>query len=273
MVTIISNKFTILLPIYQRDDLFLNFTNVIESIYKNSVLPDDLIVLVDGDLKTDFKQLIKKQQKKYNFRILKSKKVGLAKILNKGIQQVRTNWIARMDGDDLCDRNRFKNSLKFMNKNFDLFGGQVKEFDCNIKKFFIKKVPCKSADIIKTIKYRNPFNHMTVFYKTKLAKKVGGYPDLYLKEDYGLWCKFIKIGARVGNMNKIVVKVSTDGMHKRRSGIKYMISEIKLQKILLEFGLTNFFSSICICALRILVHALPNTIKKLIYINFLRSKL
>ena len=273
MVSTINNKFTILLPVYQREDLFLNFNEVIESIYKNTVLPNDLIILIDGDIKFNFEQVIRKQQKKYNFRLLKSKKVGLAKILNKGINKVHTRWIARMDGDDLCERDRFENSLKFMRKDYDLFGGQIIELEKNLNRPLIKKVPCSRKNIIKMIRFRNPFNHMTVFYKTDLVKKVGGYPDLYLKEDYGLWCKLINIGAKVGNINKILVKVSAEGMYKRRGGIKYVISEIKLQKILLECNLTNIFFSCFVCVLRILAHVLPNTLKKFFYVNFLRSKL
>jgi hypothetical protein len=114
---------------------------------------------------------------------------------------------------------------------------------------------------------------MTVFFKTDFVKKIGGYPDLYLKEDYALWCKFIYHGAKVANMNKIVVNVKTDGMHARRGGIKYIISEIKLQKILLSCNLTNVFTSIFVCILRITVHALPNQIKFLFYNNFLRKKI
>jgi len=269
----IKKTFTVLLPLYQRKDLQLNLPKVLSSIYNNTVIPNALIILIDGELTSNFYNSIRLEQKKYNFTVLKSKKVGLAKILNKGIEKVNTCWISRMDGDDLCEFDRFENSIKFMKFNYDLFGGQVRELDCRLKYPLLKKVPCSRDDIIKSIKYRNPFNHMTVFFKTDFVKKIGGYPDLYLKEDYALWCKFIYHGAKVANMNKIVVNVKTDGMHARRGGIKYIISEIKLQKILLSCNLTNVFTSIFVCILRITVHALPNQIKFLFYNNFLRKKI
>ena len=268
----IDNKFTVLLPIYQRKDLYLNFSKAVQSIYQNTMAPSDLIVLIDGKLDSIFFNRIKLEQKKYNFKIIKSKKVGLASILNKGIKKVKTKWIARMDGDDLCEKDRFKNSTKFMNLNYDLFGGQIKESESKSNTFFIKEVPCNSKEIIKMIKYRNPFNHMTVFYKTEFAKKIGGYPDLYLKEDYAFWCKFIYYGARVANMKKIVVRVKTDGMYDRRRGVEYIISEIKLQKILLECNLTNIYRSFFICTVRIIIHLLPKKLKKFFYIFFLRKK-
>ena len=268
----LDNSFTVLLPIFQRDDLFSNFSKVLQSIYQNTVLPSDVFLLIDGKLNNNFYRLINLQQKKYNFKILKSEKVGLANILNKGINKVSTKWIARMDGDDICEKNRFKNSLKFMNFDYDLFGGQIKEIESKSDFYFVKEVPCTSEKIIKMIKYRNPFNHMTVFYKTDFAKKIGGYPDLYLKEDYAFWIKFIYNGAKIGNMNKIVVRVKTDGMYDRRSGFKYYVSEFILQKILLQSKLTNVFSSLFICPARILIHLLPRSLKKFFYISLLRKK-
>ena len=272
MIKTIDKTFTVLLPLYQRDDLFLNFTKVLQSIYDNSVLPDDLIILLDGKMKNDFYNLIKLEKRKYNFKIIDSDKVGLAQILNIGINKVKTAWIARMDGDDLCELDRFENSLKFMDLNYDLFGGQIKEIDGTSKKVRFKKVPCDSKDIIKQIKYKNPFNHMTVFYKTDFAKKIGGYPDLYLKEDYAFWCKFIHYGAKVGNMDKIVATVNTDGMHTRRGGIKYILSEVKLQKTLLKYNLTNIISAFYICCLRVLLLSLDSRLKKILYNTFLRKK-
>jgi len=268
----LNEEFTVLLPIYQRDDLVINFPLVIKSIYENTILPNDLIVLLDGDINESFFKIISFEQNKYNFEVLKSKKVGLAKILNQGIYQVNTEWIARMDGDDLCEKDRFQNSIAFMKNDFDLFGGQIKEFNVKSNITLIKKVPCESKNIKKMIKYRNPFNHMTVFYKTDLVKKVGGYPDIYLKEDYALWCKLISAGAKVGNMDKIVVRVRNDELSKRRSGIKYLLSEIELQKILIKCNFNNFFYSTFICVLRLSFFLLPNILKKVIYSNFLRSK-
>lgn len=268
----LNEHFTVLLPIYQRDDLVTNFPLVIKSIYENTIIPNHLIVLLDGDINESFFKIISFEQNKYNFEVLKSKKVGLAKILNQGIYQVNTEWIARMDGDDLCEKDRFQNSIAFMKNDFDLFGGQIEEFNVKSNITLIKKVPCESKNIKKMIKYRNPFNHMTVFYKTDLVKKVGGYPDIYLKEDYALWCNLISAGAKVGNMDKIVVRVRNDELSKRRSGIKYLLSEIELQKILIKCNFNNFFYSTFICVLRLSFFLLPNILKKVIYSNFLRSK-
>ena len=43
-------------------------------------------------------------------------------------------------------------------------------------------MPSTNSDIKNYLKFRNPINHMTAFYKTDLVKKVGGYPNIYKKK-------------------------------------------------------------------------------------------
>ena len=81
---------------------------------------------------------------------------------------------------------------------------------------------------------------MTIFFKRKLAIKLGGYPNIYLKEDYALWIKFINAGARFCNSNKVFTHARTaDNFYKRRQGLKHLYSEIQIQKLLLTSKLTN----------------------------------
>ncbi len=269
---ITKRDFTVLLPIYQRSDLIENFEKVLESIYQNTIKPNELIVLIDGAVSNDFKEKIKREEAKYKYKILWSDKIGLAKILNKGIKKVKATWIARMDGDDICAPDRFEKSIDLINQGFDLFGGQIIEKEKNTKNFVLKRVPVKSEDIKKMLKYRNPFNHMTVFYKTELAKKIGGYPDLYLKEDYGFWCKMIGCGAKVANMPYVVVEAKTgNNFFMRRGGLKYIQSEFYLQKIMLEQKLTNLFFATIIFILKSIIYILPLFIKKFIYKTILRK--
>lgn len=265
-----KKDFTVLLPIYQRNDLFDNFSEVLNSIYSNTIKPNDLIVLVDGFINDDFKNKIKREQERYNFKILWSEKIGLAKILNKGINEVKTTWIARMDGDDICTLDRFEKSLEFINQGFDLFGGQIMEKEKYSQNLYLKKVPLESKEIKKMLKFRNPFNHMTVFYKTSLAIKVGGYPNLHLKEDYAFWCLLARMNIKIGNMKDIVVKANSDGLYSRRGGLEYLKSEFELQKLLIKFGFTNYLIATLVLLMRCSVYVLPSYLKKIIFKRFLR---
>ena len=132
--------------------------------------------------------------------------IGLAKALNKSLEMVKTEWIARADSDDINLSERFSIQIMQAKNDHDIIGSLVKEIDYekNIPDL-IKKIPFKDNEIKKYLKFRKPINHMTVFGKTELIRKVGGYPNIYLKEDYGLWIKLASI--KIYNINKVLVIV------------------------------------------------------------------
>lgn len=265
-------KITILLPVHQREDIELNFEKTFMSIIKNTYKNFELILLIDGKLSLSFYKKIYELKKKKNFKILFSSKVGLPKLLNKGIKMVKTKWIARVDADDIYLKDFLENAIKLIQKGYDLFGGQINEINSKNKLLFKKRLPTKESDIKKYIKYRNPFNHMTVFYKTKIVKQLGGYPNFNLKEDYALWIKFINSGARVCNSHKVFANARiTPNFFKRRNGFDHIRSEIQIQKLLLKYKLTNFFIACIIFSLRSLSMLMPVIILKFLYINILRK--
>jgi hypothetical protein len=264
---------TILLPIHQNIDIENKFDFTIRSILKNKPKQFKLLLLIDGNLNNPLKNKISFYKKKNKFIVLQSKKVGLTKLLNQGINKTKTNWISRADSDDIYLKDYFYESLKLMKKNYDLFGGQIIEFDDNKKKYFVrKKVPIDSCSIKNAIKFRNPFNHMTVFFKKDFAKKLGGYPEIPFKEDYGLWVKFLSSGAKVCNSNKIFARATVnDSFFRRRSGLKHFIPELKIQHLLLKNKLTEIYISIVVFPVRIFFILMPLSLIKIFYKYILRN--
>jgi hypothetical protein len=113
---------------------------------------------------------------------------------------------------------------------------------------------------------------MTVCFKKNAVVTVGGYPNLYLKEDYGLWALLINKGYIFGNLNEILVHATTgDDMFKRRGGIRYIISEINLQYFLYKNNINGALLSIVIFFLRSSVFLLPHFIRRYFYLKFLRK--
>lgn len=274
----VKKKITILLPVHQRADIELNFDETIQSILKNIDNNFILNILIDGKLNKKFEKKIRNYRVNSKFKnivVTKSSKVGLSKLLNIGIKQAQTEWIARADSDDIYTKYYFKEGLKltqFKKNQPDLFGGQIVEFHTDQSKYLTKTVPLSQNKIISLMRFRNPFNHMTVFFKTSIAKKLGGYPDYYLKEDYALWVKFINSGAKVMNSNKIFAYARTgEDFYKRRKGLKHIYSEYKLQKLLYINNVSNLFLSIIVFSVRVLLILMPSVIIKGLYLFFLRK--
>ena len=104
-------------------------------------------------------------------------------------------------------------------------------------------MPSTNSEIKKYLKSRNPINHMTAFYKTDLVKKVGGYPNIYKREDYGLWIKLTNYGATFYNINETLVKVDAgDSLYKRRRGFRNITAEFDLQFLSYKLKLKPFLS-------------------------------
>jgi hypothetical protein len=270
-------KFCVLMPIFQRDDIYKIIDKAILSIFKNSIIPNQFIIIVDGPLKNKFIKKIYFYKKKYKIQIiwLKEKSKGITLPLNEGLSKVETPFVARADGDDINELNRFERQISYAKKGYELIGSNIMEIDLKGKILSKKKMPEKFIDIKRYSKIRNPFNHMTVFFKKDLAIKYGGYPDLYLKEDYGLWLKFIKNNRKIININATLVRATTgeDFYINRRSGLGYVKSEYGISKYLFNLKINNLFETIIILMLRVSFILLFSKIKKIFYLKFLRAKI
>jgi len=246
-----------------------------DSIYNNSILPNQVLLLVDGLLNDKFLNKINKYRDTKKFDMyMPGKRIGLSKILNEGIKLSKNDWIIRADGDDINLPSRFEILLKSINDDTDLIGSYVNEYNPLTQENLIKKLPVETHEIKKYIKFRNPFNHMSVAFKKKSVMEVGLYPHLYLKEDYGLWIKLISKDYNCINISNILVNVSADdNMYKRRSGWDYLVSEFSLYKFKIKFKVTNLFEAQFYLFLRLAFFIIPNFLKIFIYKKVLRKLL
>ena len=267
-------SFTVLMCTYQKDNPYL-LEKSIESVFKNSIRPNFFILTIDGPIPNFNKKIINILSKKYPIQLnIIEKNIGLALALNSALKLVKTEWIARADSDDINLKERFKKQIQFTNKKFDVIGSNILEIDRNeILPRFTKNIPLKSKEIKQYMKFRNPINHMTVFYKTKLVKSVGGYPNIYLREDYALWAKLSEKGAVFHNIDEILVHVNAGkGLYKRRGGLKNAFAELKLQILLFNCKVKPLPLVLIHLFLRTTFLLLPSKVVEIIYIKILRNK-
>jgi glycosyltransferase involved in cell wall biosynthesis len=265
------------MSVYHKDNHLL-FLKAVDSIFNNTLKPNQIIIIIDGPLSIFLKKIIINLRKKYPKKIqwirLRTN-LGLARALNHGLKYIKYTWVVRADADDFNLPERFEVLSKIVNKkpNLDLLGSSILEVDTNGKILGYKHNPTSKKEIKQTIKFRSPFNHMSVAYKLKSVLSVGGYPDIFLKEDYGLWCKFVSKKMRFINTRTILVHATAgDEMVKRRGGIKYALSEYQIQLLIARLGLNSFFLTFLIGISRAAIFLAPFPIRKFIYTNLLRDK-
>jgi glycosyltransferase involved in cell wall biosynthesis len=264
--------FTVLMAVYKNDQPKL-FDRALDSVYKNTLTPSKVLLVVDGPIPNSIKEIIYHYQLQFNLDVLfLDENVGLANALNQGLNRIDTPWVVRADADDINLEQRFETLAGFMNEKFDLVGSAIQEVDHNGKLLEMRAPPLTQKEIIQFAKRRNPFNHMSVCFRLSMAKACGGYPNIFLKEDYALWALMLGSGAKVLNLaTPLVHATAGQAMFKRRGGLKYVFAEIQLQKHLIRTGINNLFFAVLFGISRSIVYLMPSVIRGFIYTCFLRT--
>lgn len=260
-----------LMALYSKDTTSL-FREAVLSVFQNTILPDAFVLVIDGPLGKPLEREVSILSSEYDLTIIKLPvNMGLAAALNEGLKHVKTEWVARADADDVNLLSRFETQLPYALAGYDVIGGSIREVDGHGKVLGVRAVPSEHLDIARYLNYRSPFNHMTVVFRAAKVKSVGGYPSLYLKEDYGLWALLLKVGCKFVNTNHILVNATSGiDMYKRRGGFKYILSEFELQKFMYELGVKNICNALLMCLVRSLVFMLPSGLRGFVYIKLLR---
>ena len=101
--------FSLLISVYKGEKAeFL--TMCFNSIYQQTMLPTEIVLVEDGPLTPDLYAAIKKEEERFTNikRVVLKENQGLGIALNKGMQACTYDIIARMDTDDICLPERFK---------------------------------------------------------------------------------------------------------------------------------------------------------------------
>lgn len=267
--------FTVLMAVWRGDDPWF-FEQAVRSVFENTLSPDEFVLVVDGSVLMPLAATIEKLKSEFGLNVLYlPENVGLARALNEGLKRVRTNWVVRADADDFNLPHRFEHLARAVNCKVpsDLLGSAIREVELDGTKQALRRTPSTHEEIVKYIKYRNPFNHMTVAYRRELALSCGGYPEIHLKEDYALWALMLHRGAVTTNLNEALVYANTGHeMYKRRGGWRYACAEIQLQHYLVDCGVKGPFLALLHGVARGLVFLMPATWRGWIYKCFLREK-
>ena len=246
----------------------------LDSIFKQSQPPQQLVVVFDGPVGVAVQRTIGKHGKKISVVKIKDNS-GLGPALNAGLDACHHPLVARFDSDDWFPRERLEMQLKHFQAHpeISILGGQIAEFEKTPGDIHsIRKVPLAVRADAFTLR-RNPINHMTVMFRRDAILEIGGYKDLSYMEDYELWLRAMERGLEIANLPDIMAHARIgSGLHGRRRGLAYIKSEfaIFLSKSKL-FGHRWLPLLMLSLMARVLARLLPTTALKAVYRKFLRQ--
>jgi len=200
-VTINEDKISVVIPVYNVEDYVENaIRSITEQTYKNI----EIIVVDDYSSDNTLEIVTAVSEKDERVKVFKNKSnLGIAETLNYAISKSNGKYIARMDGDDLCDNDRIMVQYNYLqnNKWCDLVGTSVKLIDKNGEFLGYKKMhSCyRYNEIIK--KYQSPVLHIWMC-KKEVYKILGGYRCVPGCEDYDFLLRLQLLGKRYSNVSE-----------------------------------------------------------------------
>ncbi len=184
-------KLSVLLPVYNTRADWL--TVAIESILNQTYRDFELLLLNDGSTNPDTLAALAAFEKADDrVRLIHNpENMGLAKTLNRGLTLARYDWVARMDGDDISEPQRFEKQVEFLkiHHNIAVLGTGMNTFG---ELETVGRNPEHHDEIATTMLDRCSIAHPTVMFRKDPILASGGYPTDYPNaEDYALWTKLV----------------------------------------------------------------------------------
>lgn len=182
----------------------------VNSILNQSFRDFEFIIVDDGSRDGTVRLLKELEGKDNRIKIItNAENMGLTRSLNKAIASASGEYLARMDADDVSMPQRFEKQAYFLDDNtaVAVLGTSYYGIDDNGAVVSTISAPTKDEDIKKNLISGNPFCHPSVMIRKSILDKVGSYKEEFRHtEDYELWFRIAKSGARMANLEDFLFK-------------------------------------------------------------------
>lgn len=269
-------KFSVAMCVYGGDHAEW-FQTAVDSILNQTTPPDEVVLVVDGPVPEPIDVLVREYENSRLFKVVPfPENQGHGNARRAGLEHCSHELVALMDADDISVPERFALQLaRFAQEpELSVVGGNITEF-CGGPEQVVgaRKVPQSHEEIREYLRFRCPMNQVTVMFRKCDVEAVGGYVDWYCEEDYYLWVRMCLAGMKFANVPETLCKVRVgEEMYRRRGGLRYFRSEVKLQNYMLAHRVIGVGTWLMNVAKRLVVQVLlPNRLRGWVFQKFARS--
>ena len=187
--------------------------DALDSLYAQTY-KDFKIILCDDGSKDETLRIAKDNASLHdNVIVIKNERnMGLNYTLNHCLKYADTEYVARMDGDDISMPTRFEKEIKFLDEHpeYAVVSAPMVYFDENGDFRWSKgKGEINKEDFV----HGTPICHAPCMARRKVFEEVGGYSvdDRLLRvEDYHLWFKIFAAGHKLYMLDECLYKMRDD---------------------------------------------------------------
>lgn len=272
-----ETKYSVLMSIYKKENPDY-FVQSLESMINQTIVPDEIVIVKDGELTKALEEVINLYIDKYPglFNIVTlEENIGLGRALDEGLKHCKNELVARMDTDDISLPERCELQINRFNENpqLSILGTMIDEFyDVPDNIISSRIVPTTNDAIYNFMKRRSPFNHPTVMYKKSEVIRCGGYGKMRRKQDMDLFSRMINNGCYAQNIDKsLLLFRSNEASFKRRKSWPYCKSYIDVQYDIWKRGHCSFVDLAFVTTGQLVMFLAPMGLLKKIYNKYLRN--
>lgn len=217
---------SVIMGIYNcADTLAESLDSLLAQTYQNF----EIVMCNDGSTDNTF-EVAQQYKDKYPDKIVlieNEKNMGLNFTLNHCLDNASGEYIARMDGDDLCDPTRFEKELSFLleHPEYEIVSTPMKYFNEN----GVFRIGTDGGEPnINRIPLGTPFCHGPCMVKKEAYDAVGGYSvdeKLLRVEDWHLWIKMYSKGYKGFVLDEPLYMMRDDQKAISRRKFKYRLNE------------------------------------------------
>jgi len=196
----------------------------------NQTYKDVELIMCDDGSEDSTLNIAERFQNKYpdKIKVIKNEKnKGLNYTLNHCLKYAKGEYIARMDGDDLCTPDRLQKELEVLEKDPEISivstGMEYFDEEGTWGHYIPKEYP-ETKDFMRG----TPFCHAPCLVRKEAYDAVGGYSEskwLVRVEDYHLWLKMYGAGYRGKNVGECLYQMRDDRNAYSRRKFRHRINE------------------------------------------------
>ena len=208
---------------------------------------DEIVLVLDGPVTDDVARTVEEYSGAGSgVRVIAlPRNLGSGPASQAGLESITSDYVARLDSDDVAHSSRLEKQLDFMEAHRDIaaLGTAVREFgddSDDIDAGPIRSLPETHEDIASYIRINSPLNNPSTMLRTADIKEVGGYQGVHLMEDYDLWARLVAAGKKLHNLPEPLTyfRVSP-AQFARRTGRGMFAAEREMQARLVSYGLVG----------------------------------
>ena len=227
----------------------------------------ELIICDDASTDNTYEVALKiAQQDERVVLIRNNENLTLAPTLNKCLEIANGEYIARMDGDDVCAGDRIEKEMAVLlgSDKYSFVSCWMELFDENGVFGTIKHVPePKALDLIS----RSQFVHAACIIRKMDIMSINGYSTSKNRrrvEDYDLWVRLYKNGCVGYNIQEVLYSMRDDRYANKRRTLNNRLNESSVKRMAIKDFKAPFYMYIY-TIIPIIKFFLPNVIYKIVH--------